>query len=62
MRGDVYSSPSVVTGSTSVDSTNGRSKIFGGGGKSRKFQKTQLEFATLATIYIAFTLYLQLLT
>ena len=38
--------------------------IRGGGGKfSRKFQKAKLEFAVLmATIYIAFTLYLQLLT
>ena len=34
----------------------------GGGGSSRKFPQTKLEFAALATIYIAFTLYLQLFT
>ena len=29
---------------------------------SRKFQKVKSKFATVATIYIAFTLYLQLFT
>ena len=57
-----YSWPSVSTHSASMDSTNGRLKIFG-----RKIpessKKAKLEFArALATIYIAFTFYLQLFT
>ena len=55
--------PSVSASSVSVDLTNTRSKIFRGKKISRKFQKAKLEVAVLmATIYIAFTLYLQLLT
>ena len=52
----IYSQPSVSMGSASADSTNRISKIFEKK-NSRKFQKVKLEFAALATIYIAFTLY-----
>ena len=43
----------------STDSTNQNLKVFGK--KFIKFQRAKLEFAScLATIYLAFTLYLQL--
>ena len=60
-HGQEYSWPSISVGSAFLDSTNYGLKIF----KkifSGKSQKAKLEFALLATIYIAFILYLQVFT
>ena len=53
-----YSWPPVSTGSPPEDATAARK--YPGKKNFRKFQKAKLEFATSATIYIAFTLLLQL--
>ena len=58
----MYSQPSASAGFTSATGSNICGGGGGGGGSSRKFPQTKLEFAALATIYIAFTLYLQLFT